>query len=348
MPLPPTSAGWPNVPVVTGPGRADPAGRGGRGGNRPAPAVGGQQQRQHRGLLRRAERSAEQSREPASASATTPPAPDQTAPAVVCGPDQRVFACWTDWRHTGATDTDTDLYVAELRSGTAGTNILVGDDGTNANQGDPAIGVDRYGEPYLVWTDYRRTTTEIYSAATTLIDPNPLDSKVVVASAGATIGTDPAAINGPEDVSIIVPAGACQADLRMAISRILNPQISSEALLGSYDFGPSGSNFEQRGDGNHSVHHLHRQATHPALLVRFRDRGAQSTGDHRCPEPLYLHQVERAAVPDDALHAVLSGRCRCGRCRDRHGCRRRLRPFSEWGGLRRASCSCPAPPLASS
>ncbi|MCL5736262.1 MAG: hypothetical protein M1274_11850, partial [Actinobacteria bacterium] len=169
---------------------------------------------------------------------------DQAAPAIVCGPDQRVFACWTDWRHTDATDTDTDLYVAELRSGTAATNILVGDDATNANQGDPAIGVDHYGEPYVVWTDYRRTTTEIYSAATTLIDPNPVDTQVVVASTGATIGTDPTAISRPEDVSIIVPAGACQADLRMTISQILNPQVSSEALLGSYDFGPSGSTFD--------------------------------------------------------------------------------------------------------
>jgi hypothetical protein len=169
---------------------------------------------------------------------------DQAAPVIVCGPDQRVFACWTDGRHADATDTDTDLYVVELRSGTATTNILVGDDGTNANQGDPAIGVDRYGEPYLVWTDSRRTTTEIYSAATTLIDPHPMDEKVVAAAAGATVGTDPAAINGPEDVSVVVPAGACPADLRMAISRILNPQVSSEALLGGYDFGPSGSAFE--------------------------------------------------------------------------------------------------------
>ncbi len=168
---------------------------------------------------------------------------DQTAPAVVCGPDQRVFACWIDARHTGATDTDTDLYVAELRSGTAGTNILVGDNGTNANQGDPAIGVDRYGEPYVVWTDYRNAATEIYSAATTLIDPNPLDSKTVIALVGGTIGTAPAAINGPEDVSVVVPAGACQADLRMTIWRILNPQVS--VSLGSYEFGPSGSNFDQ-------------------------------------------------------------------------------------------------------
>jgi len=66
-----------------------------------------------------------------------------------------------------------------------------------------------------------------------------------VASAGATIGTDPAAIDGPEDVSLVVGAGACPADLRIAISRILNPPISATALLGSYDFGPSGVDFAQ-------------------------------------------------------------------------------------------------------
>jgi hypothetical protein len=88
-----------------------------------------------------------------------------------------------------------------------------------------AVSVDRYGEPYVVWTDYRRKTTEVYSAATTVMDPNPLDSKTVVAAAGAVIGTDPAALNGPEDVSVVVPAGACQANLRMAIWRIVNPQV---------------------------------------------------------------------------------------------------------------------------
>jgi len=170
---------------------------------------------------------------------------DQTAPAIVCGADQKVFACWTDARHASNTDTDTDLYVAELRSGKAGTNIFVGDDGTNVNQSDPALGVDRYGQPYVVWTDYRKATTEIYSAATTLINPTPVDAEMVVASVGAIIGTAPAAIKTAQDVSLVVPAGACQADLRMAISSILNPPISAVALLGSYDFGPSGVSFNQ-------------------------------------------------------------------------------------------------------
>jgi len=170
---------------------------------------------------------------------------DQTAPTIVCGANQKVFACWTDARHANTSGTDTDLYVAELRSATAGVNVFVGDDRTDVNQNDPALGVDRYGQPYVVWTDSRNTTTEVYYAATTLIDPNPLDAKVVAASVGAIIGADPAAIRGPDDVSLVVPAKACQADLRMAISRILNPQISAVALLGSWDFSPSGVDFDQ-------------------------------------------------------------------------------------------------------
>ena len=106
---------------------------------------------------------------------------DQTAPAIVCGADQKVFASWQDWRQAGSTGTDTDLYVAELRSAAPRANVFVGDDGTNASQSDPAIGVDRYGQPYVVWTDSRQATAEIYCATTTLVDPTPLDSKTVVA-----------------------------------------------------------------------------------------------------------------------------------------------------------------------
>ena len=67
---------------------------------------------------------------------------------------------------------------------------------------------------------------------------------MVVASAGAIIGTDPSAIDQPEDVSIVIPPQACQADLRMTISRILNPQSVRVEYLGSYDFGPSGIDFD--------------------------------------------------------------------------------------------------------
>jgi hypothetical protein len=76
------------------------------------------------------------------------------------------------------------------------------------------------------------------------MDPIPLDSKLVTA-AGATVGTDPAAIDEPTDVSIIVPAGACQSDVQITIAEILNPQAFPVECLGSYDFGPSGVDFDE-------------------------------------------------------------------------------------------------------
>ncbi len=168
----------------------------------------------------------------------------QSAPAIACAAGSRVFACWQDLRHARRRTTDTDLFIAELGPGSAGTNIFVGDDGTNSGQREPAIGVDSYNNPYVVWTDARSSRTEIYSTATTFVDPIPLDAKQVVASVGATIGVDPAAIDEPDDVSVIVPPGACQSDARISISRILNPPVAPAECLGSYDFGPSGIDFD--------------------------------------------------------------------------------------------------------
>jgi len=104
--------------------------------------------------------------------------------------------------------------------------------------------IDGHGNPYVVWTDSRTAQTEIYYAATTFINPVPLDSKLVIASEGATIGPDPSTIDEPSDVSLIVPAGACQSDVRITIAEILNPQAMPVECLGSYDFGPSGIDFD--------------------------------------------------------------------------------------------------------
>ena len=168
---------------------------------------------------------------------------DQLSPAIVSAAGSRVFACWQDRRHTGRRSADTDLFVAELGPDAAGTNIFVGDDRTNSGQSEPAIGIDGYANPYLVWTDARGSSTEIYFTATTFLDPTPLDARQVVASVGATVGTDPAAIAQPDDVSIVVPPRACRSDTRISISRILNPPVAPADCLGSYDFGPSGIDF---------------------------------------------------------------------------------------------------------
>lgn len=169
----------------------------------------------------------------------------QTDPAIACSADGKAFACWQDARNIGVYGDDTDVYFAELGSDAGGTNVLIDDEGNRANQGRPAIAVTRNDQPYIVWTDDRSATTEIYCAATTCIDPTPLHSAVVAAATGATVGAAPAAITGVEDVSIVVPAGACPTDLRVTISKILNPLISSADCLGSYDFGPSGVEFDK-------------------------------------------------------------------------------------------------------
>ncbi|UCD49845.1 MAG: right-handed parallel beta-helix repeat-containing protein [Phycisphaerales bacterium] len=181
---------------------------------------------------------------------------DQLGPAIACGGKLNVFACWQDLRHS----TDTDLFLAEIGQGSAKTNILIGDNSTNTDQGEPAVGIDSHGNPYVIWTDSRSMETEIYYAATTFINPVPLDSKLVIASEGAMIGPDPSTIDEPSDVSLIVPPGACQSDVRITIAEILNPQAMPVECLGSYDFGPSGIGFDEpvtvtipyrfNGDGN--------------------------------------------------------------------------------------------------
>ncbi|MBN1509979.1 MAG: putative Ig domain-containing protein [Sedimentisphaerales bacterium] len=171
-------------------------------------------------------------------------AADQFAPTIACVDSLRVFACWEDLRHANPSGEDSDLFMADLGPGAARTNVLIGDGGTNSSQSEPAMGIDGYGNPYVVWTDGRNAQSEVYYAATTFINPVPLDSKQVTAAVGATVGTDPAAIASKNDVSIIVPAGACQFDARVTISEILNPPVLPVECLGSYDFGPSGIDFD--------------------------------------------------------------------------------------------------------
>lgn len=172
-------------------------------------------------------------------------AADQTAPALICTADGKVFVCWQDSRNVGGYGDDADVYFVELGPGCLGTNILIGDGGARSGQTEPAIALTAHGEPYVVWADDRDAATEIYCAATSYLDPTPLYSAVVDAGAGATIGIAPSAIKKAGDLSIVVPAGACHANLRVTISQVENPLIASTDCLGSYDFGPSGIEFDE-------------------------------------------------------------------------------------------------------
>ncbi|MGD2094477.1 MAG: putative Ig domain-containing protein [Phycisphaerales bacterium] len=158
------------------------------------------------------------------------------------GNNLKVFACWQDYRNT-----DTDLYFVELSSGSGATNIFVGDEGSNTYQGNPAIGIDDLDHPYLLWVDNRNTYLDIYYTGSTFVEPDSLAlaTKSVNASSNNVVGTNPASISNKEDVSITVSAGTCSCDVEMTISRINNPQNFTAPCLSSYDFGPSGIQFNQ-------------------------------------------------------------------------------------------------------
>ncbi len=176
----------------------------------------------------------------------------QAEPTIVVtgstGNNLKVFACWQDWRNVDSTNIDdTDLYFTELSSGSR-TNIFVGDEGTNSYQGEPAIGVDEHGFPYLVWTDGRNTYTDIYYAGSTFVEPIPLWTELVSYKNpnNAIYGVPEGHLRSPGDISIKVPPRAFPCDLWVNTSRIRNTntqRFTYRHCRGQYEFGPSGIQF---------------------------------------------------------------------------------------------------------
>jgi hypothetical protein len=165
------------------------------------------------------------------------------------GNDLRVYASWQDWRNVDTTNpNDTDIYFAELSS-SLGTNIFVGDDGTNSDQSEPAIGVCILGFPYLVWTDGRNANTDIYYAASTFVEPIPIWTKDVQHLTGANWGDDYLGkLNSPGEINIKIPPRAFPFDCDIKISawRIMNTntqRLTAKESKGQFEFGPSGINF---------------------------------------------------------------------------------------------------------
>jgi PKD repeat protein len=171
---------------------------------------------------------------------------DQSAPVIAAAKDHwnstHVYACWQDSRPAGSAH-DSDLYLVEIRSGASGTNVLVGDDGANSDQSEPALGCDEYGQPVIVWTDSRGSVPQIYSSCSTYFKPVALTSALIARSTGGRVGVDPASISHDEDVSIQIPANACDCDVTVGISEIQNlPKFTTLCITG-YEIGPSGVQF---------------------------------------------------------------------------------------------------------
>jgi uncharacterized repeat protein (TIGR02543 family) len=171
-------------------------------------------------------------------------AADQRTPAIIAtgagGGTPRIFVAWQDFRNA-ADGWDTDLYVVEVKAGSE-TNLFVGDAWTRTNQSEPCIGVDLFGRPYVVWTDDRNANDEIYFAASTFVEPTPLDTQAIIATSGETLGAaSPAQL---DDVSVVIPAGACPYDVTVSIARIHNLPPGASAYILPYEFGPSGLQFD--------------------------------------------------------------------------------------------------------
>jgi hypothetical protein len=170
---------------------------------------------------------------------------DQISPVIITtgtGKDLKVFACWRDERNANA-----DLYLAEISSDYSAkissgdkANVFVGDDDTNSDQSEPAIGIDGDGHPYLVWTNER---TDICYAGSTFIESKLASTNVSITSE-TTVGTMRNAIQSVDDVSAELPQGAYLCDVEVTISRIKNPpKFNFERFTGVYEFGPSGMEF---------------------------------------------------------------------------------------------------------
>ena len=169
---------------------------------------------------------------------------DQLAPTIATvgstGNGLKVFVCWQDWRNVTAAGEDTDLYFVEVKNGDE-TNVLVGDDGTGAEQGAPSLGVNSDGFPCVVWTDERNGDAEIYYAGTTSWDAEVLDSRTVTASEGGTVGeTSPSDVG---HVSVVIPPAASSQDATVTIAKVENPPAVPATGALSYEFGPSGLRF---------------------------------------------------------------------------------------------------------
>jgi hypothetical protein len=70
-----------------------------------------------------------------------------------------------------------------------------------------------------------------------------MESQVITASAGGTVGT--ASPSTVDDVSVVIPAGASPHDATITISRIQYPPSVPAGTILAYDFGPSGLAFNE-------------------------------------------------------------------------------------------------------
>ena len=176
----------------------------------------------------------------------------QSAPAIAvsgAGETAKVFACWQDARWINKGDV-ADIYFTENGSGFHDrTNVLVNDDGVDENTqtapdiGD--IGVDKYGNPYIVWVDDRNGNNDIYYAGPiTIGEPLPTEVKVDDVN---EITTVEATTPDNRKVTLEIPSQPLGVDPNDITIREIDvndlPALPPGSFGVPYDLGPSGLKF---------------------------------------------------------------------------------------------------------
>ena len=175
----------------------------------------------------------------------------QSAPAIAvrgAGETAKVFACWQDGRWINKGDV-ADIYFTESGSGFDDrTNVLVNDDGVDENTqtapdiGD--IGVDKYGNPYIVWVDDRNGNNDIYYAGPITIG-EPLDT-IVNEDEGFTL----VEATTSDDLKVTIkipdqPLGVLPSEITIREIDVTDlPALPPGSFGVPYDLGPSGLEFD--------------------------------------------------------------------------------------------------------
>jgi hypothetical protein len=227
------------------------------------------------------------------------PAYGQTNPAIAVqgtGISTKIFTCWRDSRWINNGD-EADIYFAETVS-SFGTNILVNDDAVGNPQVKPDIGIDKDGNPYIVWVDNRNNNNDIYYAGATPI--SGLETTIIDDSSKVTVEASTVA-----NLQVIIPAGALPDRVdanNITIAEVSNlPAMPAECggFGMQYKFGPSGLHFNspvtiriphlEADCLGHSVHRVYRYD--PSSLTFWSEEGIHNPATHS-PSGATPHYLE--------------------------------------------------------
>ncbi len=221
----------------------------------------------------------------------------QSAPAIAVN-GTKLFACWQDARWINDGDV-ADIYFAEKSGSDFGTNIFVNDEDLGNTQAGPDIGIDKDGNPYIVWIDDRNKNNDIFYTGATVI--TVLDTDDIVID-GDEITVQASTV---DNLQVTIPAGAlpeCVDANNITIAEVSNlPKMpSGYGDFGTpFKFGPSGLHFDspvtiriphsEADCPGYSIYRIYRYD--PSSLTYWSEEGIHNPATHS-PSGVTPHYLE--------------------------------------------------------